>query len=239
MELAIDLGLPVVVHNRESNEEMLSVVREEAFRDLQADFHSFAGGLEMGKELIERGFYLGLSGMITFPKADNVREVIPILPPDRALVETDTPYLAPVPYRGKPNRPAYVRGDRRPTRPGDGRDFRRDLPPDGRELLQVVCQDPRNPLMRPPRAPIGTSHRVDVTSQSDFVTSQSQLRDFTMRRCDLGVSRAQDVDRGVCQFRTPIRVSNSLLVIRPMPAPSPRTAAPSSPSLSARRHTPA
>jgi len=106
--LAVDLGLPVVVHNRDSNEEMLSVVREEAFRDLQADFHSFAGGLDMAHELIDRGFYLGLSGMITFPKADNVREVIPILPPDRCLVETDTPYLAPVPYRGKPNRPAYV-----------------------------------------------------------------------------------------------------------------------------------
>ena len=107
-ELAVELGLPVVVHNRDSNEEMLEVVREEAFRDLQADFHSFAGGLEMAKELTERGFYLGLSGMITFPKAGNVREVIPVLPPDRCLVETDTPYLAPIPYRGKPNRPAYV-----------------------------------------------------------------------------------------------------------------------------------
>jgi len=62
----------------------------------------------MARELIDRGHYLGLSGMITFPKADNVREVIPILPPDRCLVETDTPYLAPIPYRGKPNRPAYV-----------------------------------------------------------------------------------------------------------------------------------
>lgn len=107
-ELAIEFGLPVVVHNRDSNEEMLAVVREETFRDLQADFHSFAGGLDMAKELIARGFYLGLSGMITFPKADNVREVIPVLPPDRCLVETDTPYLAPIPYRGKPNRPAYV-----------------------------------------------------------------------------------------------------------------------------------
>ena len=106
--LAIDLGLPVVVHNRESNDEMLAVVREEPFRNLTADFHSFAGGLAMGRELIDRGFYLGLSGMITFPKADNVREVIPVLPPDRCLVETDTPYLAPIPYRGKPNRPAYV-----------------------------------------------------------------------------------------------------------------------------------
>jgi TatD DNase family protein len=106
--LAVELGLPAVVHNRDSNEEMLAVVREEAFRDLQADFHSFAGGLDMARELIGRGFYLGFTGMITFPKADNVREVIPVLPPDRCLVETDTPYLAPVPHRGKPNRPAYV-----------------------------------------------------------------------------------------------------------------------------------
>ncbi|HYG65564.1 MAG TPA: TatD family hydrolase [Thermoanaerobaculia bacterium] len=106
--LAIELGLPVVVHNRDSNDEMLEVVREPEFAHLQADFHSFAGGLAMARELIGRGFYLGLSGMITFPKADNVREVIPILPPDRCLVETDTPYLAPVPHRGKPNRPAYV-----------------------------------------------------------------------------------------------------------------------------------
>ena len=106
--LAVDLGLPVIVHNRDSNEEMLAVVREEPFRNLQGDFHSFAGGLAMAEELLGRGFYLGLSGMITFPKADNVREVLPILPPDRCLVETDTPYLAPVPYRGKPNRPAYV-----------------------------------------------------------------------------------------------------------------------------------
>jgi TatD DNase family protein len=106
--LAVELGLPVVVHNRDSNEEMLKVVREEAFRNLQADFHSFAGGLSMARELIDRGFYLGFTGMITFPKADNVREVIPILPLDRCLVETDTPYLAPVPHRGKPNRPSYV-----------------------------------------------------------------------------------------------------------------------------------
>lgn len=106
--LAIELGLPAVVHNRDSNDEMLAVLREEPFRDLQADFHSFAGGLAMARELIDRGCYLGFTGMITFPKAGNVREVIPILPPGRCLVETDTPYLAPVPYRGQPNRPAYV-----------------------------------------------------------------------------------------------------------------------------------
>jgi TatD DNase family protein len=107
-ELALELGLPVVVHNRESNEAMLEVVRDPRFAALEADFHSFAGGVEMGRELIEHGFYLGFTGMITFNRADNVREVIPELPPDRELVETDTPYLAPVPYRGKKNQPAYV-----------------------------------------------------------------------------------------------------------------------------------
>ena len=106
--VALELGLPVVVHNRDSNEAMLAAFAEPEFTDLAADFHSFAGGLAMARELIARGAYLGFTGMITFPAADNVREVIPELPPDRELVETDTPYLAPVPYRGKPNRPAYV-----------------------------------------------------------------------------------------------------------------------------------
>lgn len=106
--LGLELGLPVVVHNRDSNERMLEVVREEEWRGLQADFHSFAGGLALARALIDRGFYLGFTGMITFRRADNVREVIPELPPDRELVETDTPYLAPVPHRGRPNEPAFV-----------------------------------------------------------------------------------------------------------------------------------
>jgi TatD DNase family protein len=106
--LALALGLPVVVHNRDSNALMLALVAEPAMAGLRGDFHSFAGGLDMARDLAARGFYFGLSGMITFPKAANVREVIPHLPPDRLLVETDTPYLAPVPHRGKPNEPAYV-----------------------------------------------------------------------------------------------------------------------------------
>ncbi len=106
--LAIDLGLPAVVHNRDSNERMTAIALEPELVPLQADFHSFAGGLDMARVLIGRGFYLGFTGMITFPRADNVREVIPELPLDRELVETDTPYLAPVPHRGKPNQPAFV-----------------------------------------------------------------------------------------------------------------------------------
>jgi TatD DNase family protein len=108
LRLALALGLPVVVHNRESNEAMLRLVREPGLAGLAGDFHSFAGGLAMARELLALGFYLGFSGMITFPRAENVREVLAVAPAERALVETDTPYLAPVPYRGQPNRPAYV-----------------------------------------------------------------------------------------------------------------------------------
>ena len=107
-ELALELDLPVVVHNRDSNERMLAVLEDPRYRGLEADFHSFAGGVEMARVLIDRGFYLGFTGMITFKGADNVREVLPLVPEDRILVETDAPYLAPTPHRGKRNEPAYT-----------------------------------------------------------------------------------------------------------------------------------
>lgn len=106
--LAIELGLPAVVHNRESDEAMLAVLREEEFARLRADFHSFAGSLEMLSELLGRGFAIGFSGMVTFAKADNIRALLAAVPDDRVLLETDTPYLAPAPHRGKPNRPAWA-----------------------------------------------------------------------------------------------------------------------------------
>jgi len=107
-EIATEAGLPVVVHNRKSNQSMSEVLAEERFAALEGVFHSFAGGASLAKDLVGRGFFLGLSGMITFPRADNVREVLRTTPSSRLLVETDTPYLAPVPHRGRPNRPKYV-----------------------------------------------------------------------------------------------------------------------------------
>jgi TatD DNase family protein len=115
-EVALAAGLPVVVHNRESEEAMLDLLAAPDLAGLPADFHSYSGGRDMAERLLTRGSaasgegtsWFGLSGMVTFRKADNVREVLPLLPPDRLLVETDTPYLAPVPHRGKPNEPAWV-----------------------------------------------------------------------------------------------------------------------------------
>jgi TatD DNase family protein len=108
MEIALEAELPVVVHNRDSDGAMLEAVLRDELTGLEADFHSFAGSLEMARALIGRGFYLGVTGMVTFKKADNIRAIRAEIPADRLLVETDTPYLAPGPYRGKHNRPAYV-----------------------------------------------------------------------------------------------------------------------------------
>jgi len=106
--IAVEAGLPAVVHNRDSDDEMLSQVRDPAFAPLAADFHSFAGGEGMARELADRGFYFGFSGMVTFAKAGNVRALLTLVPDDRLLLETDAPYLAPAPHRGQPNRPAWV-----------------------------------------------------------------------------------------------------------------------------------
>ncbi|MEO8277610.1 MAG: TatD family hydrolase [Thermoanaerobaculia bacterium] len=106
--VAVELGLPAIVHNRDSNERMLALFAEAEFAALKVDFHSYAGGRDMSQIVVGRGAVLGMSGMITFPKADNVREVIAGTPRERFLVETDTPYLAPVPYRGQANEPSYI-----------------------------------------------------------------------------------------------------------------------------------
>jgi TatD DNase family protein len=108
IELALETDLPIVVHNRDSNETMIAVVTDPAYAGLRADFHSFAGGLAMARALLPLATVFGVSGMVTFPKADNVREPLAEIPRDRLLVETDTPYLAPVPHRGQRNEPAFV-----------------------------------------------------------------------------------------------------------------------------------
>lgn len=107
-DLALEVGLPVIVHNRASDDRMRAVLADPVYAGLQADFHSYAGDDQLLDVVLERGFAVGISGMITFKNAENIRSIARRAPRDRLLVETDTPYLAPVPYRGKPNEPAYV-----------------------------------------------------------------------------------------------------------------------------------
>jgi len=105
IELAKELDKPVIVHNRESTEDMVEILSRTGARGI---LHSYTESLDVAKKLVDLGYYISFSGIVTFKSAESLRGVARGLPQDRVLIETDTPYLAPVPYRGRDNEPAYV-----------------------------------------------------------------------------------------------------------------------------------
>ncbi|MBF0287341.1 MAG: TatD family hydrolase [SAR324 cluster bacterium] len=107
LELAAQLQMPVVLHTREAEEDTMAILKENSINH-GGVAHSFTGSLAMAKELLDMGWYIGVNGIVTFPKAEPVREVMCYLPADRLLLETDAPFLAPKPFRGKPNDPAKI-----------------------------------------------------------------------------------------------------------------------------------
>jgi len=101
MALAQELNLPVIVHDRDAHEDSLEIVR--AFPGVRGVFHCYSGSLETAKELVKLGWYLSFTGAVTFKNARKAPEVVAWIPEDRLMIETDCPYLAPVPLRGKRN----------------------------------------------------------------------------------------------------------------------------------------
>lgn len=108
LEAARITGKPVIVHTREARADTLALLREAALPQAGV-LHCFTEDWEMAKAALDIGFYISLSGIVTFRNAEALRDVARQVPADRLLVETDSPYLAPVPHRGKPNLPQYVR----------------------------------------------------------------------------------------------------------------------------------
>lgn len=106
--LAGEHDLPVIIHSREAESETLEILQKHGRSGRGGVLHCFTGSLALAEECIEMGFMVSFSGMLTFPKAGNIREVAQKLPLERLLIETDSPYLAPVRHRGKRNEPAYV-----------------------------------------------------------------------------------------------------------------------------------
>jgi len=102
-------GLPLIVHCREAAEDTLRVLAEEGAREVGGVMHCFVQDWETARRAMDLGFYISFSGIVTFKNAQSLRAVAGRVPLDRLLVETDSPYLAPAPFRGKPNQPAYVR----------------------------------------------------------------------------------------------------------------------------------
>ena len=106
MELAKKLEIPVVIHDRDAHGDCMDVIRR--FPTVKGIFHSFSGSAEMAKELISLGWYISFSGTLTYKNAKKPKEACAVCPLDRILIETDSPYLPPTPYRGQMNHPCYV-----------------------------------------------------------------------------------------------------------------------------------
>ena len=108
IQLARELRLPVIIHTREAQKDTVAILREEKASEIGGVFHCFSGDAWLAKDALDLGFYLSFSGILTFPNATMLRDIAKNTPLDRVLIETDCPYLTPVPYRGKRNEPAYV-----------------------------------------------------------------------------------------------------------------------------------
>ncbi len=100
--------MPVVIHDRDAHRETLDILKEEKASDIGGVIHCFSGDYAMASACMDMGFYISVPGTVTFTKAQTLQEVVRRIPLERVLIETDCPFLAPVPFRGKRNEPAYV-----------------------------------------------------------------------------------------------------------------------------------
>ena len=105
LEKSLELDLPVVIHTRDADDDTIAILREIPARGI---IHCFTGSPEFCRALLDLGFYISISGIVTFRAADNVREAALYIPDERILIETDSPFLAPVPMRGSPNEPSFL-----------------------------------------------------------------------------------------------------------------------------------
>jgi TatD DNase family protein len=108
IEAALETDLPLIIHTRDADEDTVRIMRDAGQGKARGVMHCFSGGRELAEKSLELGFYISFSGIVTFKKAEELREVVKHVPLDRILVETDSPYLAPIPHRGKRNEPAFV-----------------------------------------------------------------------------------------------------------------------------------
>ncbi len=109
LKLAKELDLPVVIHSREASKDTYDLIMEAKLGDRKGVIHCYSGSVEMAKDYIEEGFYIGIGGVITFKNAKKLKEVVKAIPLSKILIETDAPYLAPIPHRGKRNDSTYLK----------------------------------------------------------------------------------------------------------------------------------
>ena len=102
-------NLPIIIHVRNADQDMIEILTKESAADTPGVIHCFTGDYDTAKKYLDLGYYISFSGIVTYKRSEELREAAKKIPKDKILIETDSPYLAPVPHRGKPNEPSYVR----------------------------------------------------------------------------------------------------------------------------------
>lgn len=108
LDLARELDLPVIIHSRDANDDTIAILESEGFKDYPVLWHCFGSGLELAQPVIDNGWYISIPGPVTFRKTDDLQAAVARIPFERLLIETDCPFLAPEPWRGKRNHPALL-----------------------------------------------------------------------------------------------------------------------------------
>jgi len=102
-------NLPIIIHVRNADQDMIEILTKESAADTPGVIHCFTGDYDTAKKYLDLGYYISFSGIVTYKRSEELREAAKKIPKDKILIETDSPYLAPVPHRGKPNEPSYVK----------------------------------------------------------------------------------------------------------------------------------
>ena len=182
---------PLVIHTRAAADDTLRIMREEQAGEAGGVMHCFTESLAVAEAAIELGFYISFSGIVTFKNAAALREVAAAIPLERMLIETDSPYLAPVPHRGQTNQPGYREARGRRNRAGARNDSRSG----GRghhARISSGCLPPRSQLKRISR---GTRSTVDYWPKKDFTLSMNDCARGLLLRPGLKVSNSRSNSR--------------------------------------------
>jgi TatD DNase family protein len=207
LRLGKELRLPIVIHDREAHEETLRILEEEKNGSWRGIFHCFSGDTEMARRVIQMGFYLSIPGTVTFGKSTVQQEVVRRIPLEKILLETDCPYLAPEPYRGKRNEPAFVRKTAEKVAELKGlslEDVARITSLNAKLLFGVGEEVPKGKIVYP----IRNSLYLNITNRcSNRCTFCWKNASFVVKGHDLELSREPDAQEILTAVGDPNRYS--------------------------------
>ncbi|MBI5682178.1 MAG: YchF/TatD family DNA exonuclease [Deltaproteobacteria bacterium] len=189
IHIARQIKLPLIIHSREAQNDTLDIIRHENVRDIGGVVHCFSGKYEMAKKVLDMGLYISFTGVVTFPKAENIHELVRKIPIENMLVETDCPYLAPEPHRGKRNEPSFVTFIARriaELKNLSYNDVARITTLNAKRLFNIIDSKPETKIVYP----IRNSLYLNITNRcTNYCTFCAKFDDYTVKGHNLKLEK--------------------------------------------------